>query len=183
MRGQDLSLQDAMRAVAQRMEALRLMEPEKPKHSPMTELQAFIQMDDLLAELYKEFQDVKHNRQTVIAQNGQDDAMAQVAAELEDSAWCAMQTRLLELRSQRILMRKAQRLMYQAQRAEDEAEEQARVAKLASFAQHVGAVEKNRKQKGMPGLIEWLIFYLWVQREKQKLMQHFAEPSHLRIAA
>lgn len=182
MRGQ-ISLQDAMMAVAQRVETLRLEQPEQLKRSPLTELEAFIQMDTLLAELNKEFQDVRRHHRELVHKNGPDDPMARVAADLEDSAWCAMQTRLLELRSQRILMRKAQRLIHQARREEEEREEKKRALKMAAFVNHVATIEDQRENKAIPGLLEWLIFYIWVQRENN-LMREFMEPArHRRLAA
>ena len=169
-------------AVANRVETLRLEQPAELRKSPMSELEAFIQMDPLLADLHKEFQDVRRNHRDLLFKNGPDDAMAQMAADLEDSAWCAMQTRLLELRGQRILMRKAQRIMHHARREEEERQDRVRALKIASFAQQVATVEKHRQEKGMPGLIEWVIFFYWVQRENN-LMREFMQPANNRRLA
>lgn len=169
-------------AVANRVEALRLEQPAELRKSPMSELEAFIQMDPLLADLHKEFQDVRRNHRDLLFKNGCDDPMAQMAADMEDSAWCAMQTRLLELRNQPIKMRMAQRIQNEARREAEKQEEQDRAKVIGGFIQQVATVENRKQDRGMPGLIEWLIFYIYVLRE-HNLMPAFRKTAEYRMAA
>ena len=78
---------------------------------PLSEIEAFMQMDDLLAHLHKEYLEAKIHRTQLLAQNGQNDPMAEIAMDMEDSTYCAFQTRYIELRQIRDMMAKAQRLM------------------------------------------------------------------------
>lgn len=85
--------------------------PRRSTTSALTELQAFQILDPLLARLHKEYLDAKDHRAKAIKDFGQDDPMTDMAMLVEDSAWCAMQARYMELRADRVLMAKAQTLM------------------------------------------------------------------------
>ncbi len=82
-----------------------------PTRAVLSEMDAFMLLDPLLASLNKEYLDAKHNRLRAERDYGRDDGMTELAALLEDSAWCAMQTRYMEVRAERALMAKAQELM------------------------------------------------------------------------
>jgi len=181
MRGQEISLQDAMMAVTQRMETLRAPEPENVRNS-MSELEAFIRLDPLLADLHKEFLDTKHNRKKLMAENGCDDPMASVAADLEDSAWCRMQTRYLELRDQRVLMRRAQRLMREEEVQAAKAKQESEKARRGEIYYMVMLMEQERVRRGLPGLLEWFVFMIWVEHLNQRSQQAHL-PLHQRYAA
>lgn len=77
----------------------------------LTELQAFLAIDPLLARLHKEYLDAKETRGQSERDFGKDDPMTDMAVLVEDSAWCAMQTRYMEVRADRALMIQAQGLM------------------------------------------------------------------------
>lgn len=62
------------------------------------ELRFWVMIDPLLAELNKEMTEARERHARLLKTNGEDDAMAAVAADMRDSAECAFETRLLELR-------------------------------------------------------------------------------------
>jgi len=87
---------------------------QKPKHgkvNPLSEIDAFMQLDSLLAQLHKQYLEAKVYRQDLIKANGSNDPMSEIAIDMEDSAYCAFQTRYIEMRQIREMMAKAQRLM------------------------------------------------------------------------
>jgi hypothetical protein len=94
----------------------------KQNRVALTELAAFCLLDPCLAALHKDFLNAKAARVSCQSQHGADDPMAEMAAYVEDAAWCSLQTRYMELRSDRILMRKAQHILEQ-DRIERAAEE------------------------------------------------------------
>lgn len=166
MRGR--SLQDVMRAVAARVEAM----PERSAYpvrvseqtSVLSELEAFAALDPLLASLRKDFLDTKAHATVLTAKNGRDDPMAQVAADLQDSAWCAMQTRYLELRAQRSLMRKAQRLVHQSEDAEQKRREKKRTESLLLFIRQLQALDARKKHRSI-SLFDLIFILLFADPE------------------
>ncbi len=88
----------------------------------LSELDAFILLDDTLDSLNKQYLDAKVQRKELVALYGDDDAMASVAIDMEDSAWCAMQTRYIELRAERKIMAQAQAMMRRRERDMQEQE-------------------------------------------------------------
>jgi len=111
----ELSLQAVMNEMAQGDVRPRpYLPPEKKPvlaQKPVTELEAFIHLDPTLASLHKQYLDAKAQYESLVKSNGKDDAMAEIAADMMDSAWCAMQTRLLEVRCDRGMMQEAQAMM------------------------------------------------------------------------
>ena len=55
--------------------------------------------DPTLASLIKQYLNASRAHKDLIRHHGAQDAMTEVAADMVDSAWCALQTRLLELRA------------------------------------------------------------------------------------
>jgi hypothetical protein len=85
----------------------------------LDEMQAFMQIDPLLADLHKQYMDAKGTRVQAEKEFGRSDGMTDMAMMMEDSAWCAMQTRYMEVRANRQLMAHAQELIEES-RLEDE---------------------------------------------------------------
>jgi hypothetical protein len=80
---------------------------------PLGEMEAFMQLDPLLADLQRQYIDAKLQRQELCKAHGDKDPMSEIAMDMEDSAWCAAQTRYIELRQIRDMMAKVQRLMHE----------------------------------------------------------------------
>jgi len=115
----DLSLQSIMNDMAAGTIAppssLAAQKPHLPQE-PLTEIDAFMAQDTLLAHLHKEFLNAQSEHAQLLKANGADDAMTDVAADMMDSAWCAMQTRLMELRRDGVMMRRVQDMMAASKR-------------------------------------------------------------------
>lgn len=117
---------------------------------PVSELQAFIHLDPTLASLHKQYLDAKAQYESLIAAHGKDDAMAEIAADMMDSAWCAMQTRLLEVRAEPHLMQEAQAMMrLSIKMIEEKHEKEKKKEALALFhkLQILKRMERIRKDR------------------------------------
>jgi hypothetical protein len=96
-----VSLQETMRKMSQRMDTIREQnEREAPAVSAKisNEIRAWIAVDPLLAHLHKQLVDAKAAHARLAARHGKKDAMTDVANDVVDSAQCAVDTRLIELR-------------------------------------------------------------------------------------
>ena len=61
-------------------------------------IQIYIALDDVLAALYKQYCMAKDNLGTLVLARGSEDPMTEIAWEMHESARCAVETRLLELK-------------------------------------------------------------------------------------
>lgn len=153
----NLSLQAVMNEMAQGDVRPRPYQPRDnafkapaPSQKPITELQAFIQLDPVLASLHKQFLEAKAQHAALVSANGKNDAMAEVAADMMDSAWCAMQTRFIEVRADRQMMQEAQAMMrlsikmIEEKRDKDKSKE---ALKLFQKMELLKLAEKQRKDR------------------------------------
>lgn len=98
----DNSVQEIMKQMAGRMDAL-LDAQERTQKTRETgdiphELRFWIAVDPLLGDLHKQFIDARANHLRLSRSRGIGDPMTDVANDMTDSAQCAFETRLLELR-------------------------------------------------------------------------------------
>ncbi len=176
------SLHQIMNAMVQRLETIRPADAVARPVEVLSELEAFIRIDDLLASLNKQYLDAKSDRKEIVALNGADDAMAEVAIDMEDSAWCAMQTRYIELREKRELMARAQQMMRRSEK--DVLEERAKKAtrkKEKTYQAFIFRMQLLRRVKELnetPHILEWAILFLMFHitpfDKKPVLQQSFA---------
>lgn len=150
-----------MNDMTQRLDTLCPQDNEASCHKSLSELEAFILMDSTLAALNKQYLESRDHRRQLANLNGADDPMVEVAMDMEDSNWCAMQTRYLELREERELMEKAQRMM----RASEEKVEQEKVLKKQrnkhELAYFTRMLEKIREQNNKtPEILEWIFVFM-----------------------
>lgn len=152
----DRSLHEIMNDIVGRLETLQPTTPQynahltqKPKAraEPLSELQAFLHIDSLLAHLQKDYLDAKAQRKELQSLNGKDDPMVEIALDMEDSAWCAMQARYIEIRQVNEMMVKAQRLMREAEEAIEQETVKAREQQYSNFILLSRMQEKARKEK------------------------------------
>lgn len=147
---QDISLQQAMNRVSSGLEQTGLASPTV-RQTLREELDVFAQYDPLLADLHKQYLDAKAVCKRQVKSFGAEDPMAEVAADMEDSAWCAMQTRYMELRSERLLMARVQKEMRAERRARERLLEQEKQKRALFFFQQTeifGRIkEKEQKKK------------------------------------
>lgn len=97
-----VSLQDLMNRMAGRLDAIL---PDELQAMPADRDWPFIHLylgsDPLLAQLYKQYCDARERLDKLRREFGRDDAMADIAADMRDSAHSAVETRLLELKDGR----------------------------------------------------------------------------------
>ena len=120
------------------------------------ELQAFMAIDPLLADLHKQMVDARAQHSKLAKLRGVADPMTDVANDMMDSARTAFETRLLELRRQQDTK---SRVLAMIRKAQDEAEAE-RVAEAQAKAQQFWtefAINKNRRVKSPVVDNTWLI--------------------------
>ncbi|HEY0900737.1 MAG TPA: hypothetical protein VGD95_01310 [Micavibrio sp.] len=146
----------------------------------LTEVEAYMAVDATLARLYKEFADARQTRLQALTQHGAQSAFADIAADLEESAQSAMETRMIELREDQIKRSMVERMMahahiaqmddYRAERAQWYAERQA-----THFAEqrYEAAMATKRRQEGedsfMTLMVMWWLMRQMVQRTQTRL--------------
>lgn len=120
---------------------------------PLSEMDALVSQDELLAHLHKEFLNAKGSFDRLVRENGADDAMTEVAADMMDSAWCAMQTRMMEVRAKGEIMARAQAMMQASKRKMQETQEQQEQKKALALyhkmqmLQHLKNVRRQQQIK------------------------------------
>lgn len=180
MGGND-TLQAIMNDVSRRLD----QEPSSyaPTRAVLSEMDAFMLLDPLLASLNKEYLDAKHNRLRAEKDYGSGDGMTELAALLEDSAWCAMQTRYMEVRSERAMMAKAQDLM------EESRVEELRLAKKERERDALQAFEAMQLFTRMRATREknyadfWLMLFMLHMDQPVLFRNNYASYPFNRIAA
>lgn len=96
------SIQDIMNQMAGHMDVI-LDRRDAAAHGPaaaalMDEVQMWLSVDPLLAELHKQYLDARAHHAKIQARHGDGDPMTDIAADMKDSAQCAVDTRIIELR-------------------------------------------------------------------------------------
>lgn len=86
------------------------------REEAFTAEKAFLRLDPLLSDLNKQRLDARAYHKKVVAQQGADEPMSDVAADMADSAQSAFETRLIELRDDQMLRRTAAQIMRRERR-------------------------------------------------------------------
>lgn len=140
-------------------------ESEKPVQKT-TEFEVFCAQDPLLRDLNKQFLDAKAYHQKLIQENGQDDPMAEIAADMEDSAWCAVQTRLLELKKEPERVRQVQRIVLESEIAYQECQERLAQKKMKDsmrfFMNMLRFQDQKRQARADSGLVFFVIAMIFL---------------------
>lgn len=134
--------------------------PDSPR--VLDELQAFILIDPLLAGLQKEYLDARATRAQAQREYGAGDGMTDMAMMMEDSAWCAMQTRLMEVRADRAKRAEANGLIEDSRREEEERETKAKKEEALRVIDHLLMTMRMReiqeeRNKNYGG---WFLFFM-----------------------
>lgn len=141
------------------------------------EIEAYMAVDATLARLYKEFLDARRTRIRALEQQGEGSAMAEIARDLEESAQSAMETRMIELREDKIKSVMVERMMahahmeemdaYRSERAQWHADRQA-----AYFAEEkrTEAVAAQRHQEGEDSFMTLMMMW-WMMRQMVRRTQ------------
>lgn len=160
------SLHQIMNSMAQGLGGIAAPAPKNvPPAAPLSELEAFIQMDSLLCSLNKDYLDAKAQRIELVALYGNEDAMVEVVRDMEDSAWCAMQTRYIEVRSERELMERAQMLMRRALEKVEMEKEREKAYEAQQLAYYLQTIQRAKEKNKNPNIFEWIILLLIFKME------------------
>jgi hypothetical protein len=127
-------------------------------------MQAFLQLDPLLADLHKRYLDAKATRIQAHKEYGAGDGMGEMTAMMEDSAWCAMQTRYMELRTNRNLMKQARELMEASRREEEEharSEKQREALSMLDQLQMLVSMRQTQAAREKHS-VEWMLFLVFM---------------------
>jgi hypothetical protein len=108
-----MSLETVMVEMVQRLEAL-CRDGGRIAAQPLDEFEAFMTVDPLLAMLHKQLAEARVHYNSLKQKRGASDPMTEIAADQAESAESAMQTRLIELRSDCSKQRDVLRVMRQA---------------------------------------------------------------------
>ena len=106
--------------------------------------------------------------------------MADVARDMEDSAWCAMQTRYMEVRGDRDLMREVQQIQNEQRETERRALEGQRRREALETYYTADMVARMHRRDKAPAILEWVVL-LWIMRGQQKALSIM--PSFRQLAA
>lgn len=171
-----------MNRVTQELAAVRPADPagRAPPRDPLDELSIFASIDPLLGDLQRQYKDARYLRRTQEKDFGRDDAMAEIARDSEDSAWCAMQTRYMEVRSDRDMMREMQAIQNEAREAEVKAQEREKQRIALETYQHLDTMERMRASAKAPAIFEWMLLFMLMRNDKARFS---IAPSFTRRAA
>ena len=103
---------------------------------------------------------------------------------MEDSCWCAMQARYIELRDDRVLMRCVQKMLYESQRTyeaylEERREQKIQQEKLAlaeKAKQYLSLHNIAKERNKTPHSLEWFALFVLLEFDVTGQSQ---QPSHL----
>ena len=124
------------------------------------ETDIFMDMDGVLASLDRQYRYAKAQHKAARLAHGADSPMADIAGDMEDSAWCAMQTRLMELRADGAMMRAVQKKLREEAREEDEARRALKDKKALDFFNRMEALRLIKRNNTSSNIYEWLAFVI-----------------------
>lgn len=122
----------------------------------VTELDLFLEQDALLSSLNNQYRFAREHHMAARKEHGRDSPMADIAADMEDSAWCAMQTRLMELRGNGALMRLVQKKLWEAEVAALAARQALKEKKALDFFNRMEAARLAKERNKSTAIYEWL---------------------------
>lgn len=176
-----VSLQDVMNEVSRGLDTESY---RRPKPCAKSDFDILLGCDPLLSRLHKDHCDARANREQAEKDFGIGDDMTRLIADMEDSAWCAMQTRYLELRADRDLMQKIQAEL-KALRDEEERLERAEQEKEAMrFFNHVQMLIRLRQnRKEASDVLLWALVLLSLDNKRNAFQTYHPAYAFNRMAA
>lgn len=111
-------LQGIIRDMATRIDSYHVGDEHSGRRGLLSEVEAYMSVDSTLASLYKQYLDARNSRVRALQQAGEDSAMAAIARDLEESAQSAIETRMIELRADKLKRMNAEHMMAEAHLAE-----------------------------------------------------------------
>jgi hypothetical protein len=171
-----IQLLDIMNEVSARLDHAPAFAKPTANHAVLDEMQAFMLIDPLLADLNKQYLDAKASRIQAHKEFGAKDGMSDMTAILEDSAWCAMQTRYMELRGNRRLMAKAHGLMDDSRREEEERAREQKTRDALKILDHMQTMIRMKEIQEMREKSDggwWLLLMLSLSNPGQRLFRDY----------
>lgn len=107
-------LQGIIRDMAARIDSYHVGDEQSGHRGLLSEVEAYMSVDSTLASLYKQYLDARSNRVRALQQAGEDSAMAAIARDLEESAQSAIETRMIELRADKLKRMNAEHMLAEA---------------------------------------------------------------------
>lgn len=146
----------------------------------LSEIEIFASMDPLLGDLQRQYKDARYARRMQEKSFGSDDPMSEVARDAEDSAWCAMQTRYMEVRADRDTMRQMQIIQNEQQAEERREKELEKKRDALETYQRAQSLLLMKKREKTPVIYEWIMIIWLLNRTR---MTHSLVPDFKRLAA
>lgn len=128
--------------------------------SSVTEESLFIGQDAVLASLNREYLNSRAYHDAARREHGADSPMTDIAADALDSAWCAMQTRLMELRADGGLMRLVQTKLRDAAREAERAQREAQDRGALSLFNRMEAARIAKAHDKSSPVYDWLLVFM-----------------------
>jgi hypothetical protein len=127
--------------------------------NPTKELEAYISLDDVIAELYRHYIDAKHRVNGLLNTKGKNDPLTLVAIDALESAECTLQTRLIELRRDRQLRAIVTKRITEAKHALEELKAD---RKRKKEQEYFARFQRHKKKKEEEKDLEDSVFFLYV---------------------
>lgn len=158
---QNLSLRQMINRLAGHPEELQgeYISPETQSGGKLADALAFLGSDAVILDLYKRYLDARSNYQSMILDRDRADPLTEIASEHLDSAWCALESRIYELRQNRAAASRAALLQKIEHEAFEAKEEQAarRRREQAESLYNQPVNSRSRKDGGESTLFFWCL--------------------------
>jgi len=143
-------------------------------YRPMTEIEAFCQIDSLCAELYKRLEEAKDQLEKIIKEHGEHSPMAEIAREMLDSAETSLEVRLIELRDDEESSGEAGAISARVNQVIEEEKEtflsrkKSNDQELFSLHSMKDMLARKNKKKSKDDIILMLAMYImWIQNRER----------------
>lgn len=151
-----------MNEVSARLDRAPVKQPHIIQHHDgLDEMQALMALDPLLAGLHKQYLDAKASRLQARSEFGADDGMTEMAAMMEDSAWCSMQTRYMEVRADRRLREQANSMVEESRLEIEEAARKRRAEDTWRYVQAIQTMVRMREEDRRSAAGWWIILMMY----------------------
>lgn len=163
----DKSLQQIMNEMVQNLDSIvdmPVLAENQSCSAPQSELAAFMMVDPVLANLNRQYLDAQSHCRELISRYGDNDAMAEIAADMEQSAQCAMEARLLELRRNGDVAGAVEDILLREKQEEQEERENKLKEELEEHHKTllvwVRLAQSLRERYKTPAIFEWAALFL-----------------------
>jgi len=144
-------------------------------YRPMTEIEAFCQIDSLCADLFLRLEEAKSQLLQIIKDHGEDSPMAEIARDMVESAETSLEVRLIELRDDEESSGEAGAIAIRVNQAIEE-EKESFIARKKENPQNLFARlamkdredRQKKKKKSANEIILMLAMYImWIQNRER----------------